>query len=39
MAEVEDRMQRITGHKGVKGLLIVDENGKILRQNAQVMKS
>ena len=39
MAEVEDRMQRITGHKGVKGLLIVDENGKILRQNAQVMKT
>ena len=31
MAEVEERIQRIQNHQGVMGLLIVDENGKILR--------
>ena len=31
MAEVEERIQRIDNHPSVKGLLIVDENGKILR--------
>jgi dynein light chain roadblock-type len=31
MAEVEERIARIKNHKGVKGLLIVDENGKFLR--------
>ena len=31
MAEVEERIVRIKGHKGVKGLLITDENGKVLR--------
>ena len=31
MAEVEERIVRIKNHKGVKGLLIVDENGKFLR--------
>ena len=31
MAEVEERILRIRGHKGVMGLLIVDENGKVLR--------
>ena len=31
MAEVEERIGRIKNHKGVKGLLIVDENGKFLR--------
>ena len=31
MAEVEERIARIKSHKGVKGLLIVDENGKFLR--------
>ena len=30
-AEVEERIARIKNHKGVKGLLIVDENGKFLR--------
>ena len=31
MAEVEERIARIKNHKGVRGLLIVDENGKFLR--------
>ena len=31
MAEVEERILRIKQHKGVMGLLIVDENGKVLR--------
>jgi len=31
MAEVEERIARIKNHKGVKGLLIVDENGKYIR--------
>ena len=31
MAEVEERIQRIKQHRGVIGLLIVDENGKVLR--------
>ena len=31
MAEVEERISRIKNHKSVKGLLIVDENGKFLR--------
>ena len=31
MAEVEERIARIKGHPGVRGLLIVDENGKFLR--------
>lgn len=31
MAEVEERIARIKNHKGVKGLLIVDEQGKFLR--------
>ena len=31
MAEVEERIHRIDNHPSVKGLLIVDENGKILR--------
>ena len=31
MAEVDQRIQRIKSHKGVKGLLIVDENGKFLK--------
>ena len=31
MAEVEERIGRIKNHKGVKGLLIVDEKGKFLR--------
>ena len=31
MAEVEERILRIKNHKGVLGLLIVDENGKVLR--------
>ena len=31
MAEVEERIARIKNHQGVKGLLIVDENGKFLR--------
>ena len=31
MAEVEERIMRIKNHKGVIGLLIVDENGKVLR--------
>ena len=31
MAEVEERILRIKNHKGVMGLLIVDENGKVLR--------
>ena len=37
MAEVEERILRIKQHKGVMGLLIVDENGKVLRttMNAQ----
>ena len=35
MAEVEERIARIKNHKGVKGLLIVDENGKFLRSTMQ----
>lgn len=31
MAEVEERILRIKNHRGVIGLLIVDENGKVLR--------
>ena len=31
MAEVEERIHRIDNHPSVRGLLIVDENGKILR--------
>ena len=31
MAEVDQRIQRIKNHKGVRGLLIVDENGKFLK--------
>ena len=31
MAEVEERIARIKNHKGVRGLLIVDETGKFLR--------
>jgi len=31
MAEVEERILRIKNHKGVMGLLIVDDNGKVLR--------
>lgn len=31
MAEVEERILRIKQHRGVIGLLIVDENGKVLR--------
>ena len=31
MAEVEERIGRIKTRPGVKGLLIVDENGKFLR--------
>ena len=31
MAEVEERIARISQHKGIVGLIIVDENGKILR--------
>ena len=31
MAEVEERIARIKNQKTVVGLLIVDENGKILR--------
>ncbi len=31
MAEVEERIARIKNQKTVLGLLIVDENGKILR--------
>ena len=31
MAEVEERIGRIKNHKGVKGLMIVDENGKTIR--------
>ena len=36
MAEVEERIHRISNHTGVKGLLIVDENGKVLRTTMQV---
>ena len=36
MAEVEERIHRISNHSGVKGLLIVDENGKVLRTTMQV---
>merc|ERR1719273_729146 len=35
MAEVEERIHRISNHAGVKGLLIVDENGKVLRTTMQ----
>ena len=35
MAEVEERIARIKLHKGVRGLLIVDENGKHLRSTMQ----
>ena len=31
MAEVEERILRIKNHKGVIGLLIVDDSGKIIR--------
>ena len=31
MAEVEERINRIKNHKGIEGLLIVDEEGKALR--------
>ena len=31
MAEVEERITRIKNHKNVRGLLIVDEDGKFLR--------
>ena len=31
MAEVEERIARIKSHPTVRGLLIVDENGKFLR--------
>ena len=31
MAEVEERILRIKNHKGVAGLLIVDDSGKVLR--------
>ena len=31
MAEVEERILRIKNHRGVIGLLIVDDNGKVLR--------
>ena len=31
MAEVEERITRIGNHQGVKLLLIVNENGKVLR--------
>ena len=31
MAEVEERISRISQHKGIVGLIIVDDNGKILR--------
>ena len=31
MAEVEERITRIGAHQGVKLLLIVNENGKVLR--------
>ena len=31
MAEVDQRIQRIKALKGVRGLLIVDENGKFLK--------
>ena len=31
MAEVEERINRIKQQKGIKGLLIVDEDGKALR--------
>uniref|UniRef100_A0A7S3CW28 Dynein light chain roadblock n=1 Tax=Strombidium rassoulzadegani TaxID=1082188 RepID=A0A7S3CW28_9SPIT len=33
MAEVEERIARIKKHKGVVGVLIVDENGKFLRSS------
>ena len=35
MAEVEERILRIKNHRGVIGLLIVDENGKVLRTTMQ----
>ena len=31
MAEVDQRIHRIKNHKGVRGLLIVDENAKFLK--------
>ena len=31
MAEVDQRIMRIKNHKGVRGILIVDENGKFVR--------
>lgn len=31
MAEVEERIARIKNHKGVRGLLITDEKGKVHR--------
>eukprot|EP00351_Strombidinopsis_sp_SopsisLIS2011_P004068 CAMPEP_0116878650 /NCGR_PEP_ID=MMETSP0463-20121206/10392_1 /TAXON_ID=181622 /ORGANISM="Strombidinopsis sp, Strain SopsisLIS2011" /LENGTH=44 /DNA_ID= /DNA_START= /DNA_END= /DNA_ORIENTATION= len=33
MAEVEERIARIKNAQGVKGLLITDDNGKLLRQS------
>ena len=33
MAEVEERISRIKNAAGIKGLLITDENGKMLRQS------
>ena len=37
MAEVEERISRIKNHKGVKGLLITDENGKVHRTTMPLM--
>mmetsp|Transcript_91865 Transcript_91865/g.126655 ORF Transcript_91865/g.126655 Transcript_91865/m.126655 type:complete len:104 (+) Transcript_91865:25-336(+) len=33
MAEVEERIARIKNAQGVRGLLITDDNGKLLRQS------
>ena len=39
MAEVEERIHRIQHHEGVFALLIVDENGKVLRTTMNAMDS
>ncbi len=33
MAEVEERFNRIIAHKGIVDILIVGEDGKILKRN------
>ncbi len=38
MAEVEERIARISKHKGVVGIFVVDDSGKILRQTIKMEK-